>query len=648
MWGSLSSILNTSSIGTVWQPKSNRIQVGRDVGALSATGFCGGPDRNRVLGQGDDVTLKSRWLFDFVKAKTESGGTVPDFRELSKVIKEFGETGFASPSMLKGVDGTVLQQKGDYVVSYNGGGLLVYKKNAEAGEFTQVTAVSGKQDIRIAWDGNGEPQILTGGAALTNGVLAAQGENEFLFRASKADVAAGKGTTVFNASFAEGTYSGGDNVTYLGRYAGGIFTETTGKITFAGYFSGASFEKLTGDSIFSGVFTNASVTLEKGKSTFSGYFSASEIQAGNNGSTVNGLFMDACIVKGGDGDDSFSGRFIDGEVDGGKGDDSFGNTQSMNPEILACQTDNETRVYSGLAADFVNATVNAGEGSDTFEGVMWGGALNLDEGENTVRGMFGEATVNGGKDNDDIHAAYSSMSFFTTGLGDDTVTLVTADQSSVTTDEGTNLVTMGQNNPTPGDHTWQTRDEYFSKSRPMETGELRHNTVNTEKGDNTVGIHNGESIVAVLNGNEYEEKTVGRKADDAGTAEGPSSRGTAEQPSVQNAASPIMPQAPALLDTAGPQAAGDAENGVQTSPSADERTLRYAIGRYLNVYGFEPLAGETPAVTVQTDGESRIFNGVERHNTFEDNEENPGMMRVIRRYNGFGSFSWDRWTRLRA
>jgi hypothetical protein len=145
---------------------------------------------------------------------------------------------------------------------------------------------------------------------------------------------------------------------------------------------------------------------EKGKSTFSGYFSASEIQAGNNGSTADGLFMDACIVKGGDGDDSFSGRFIDGEVDGGKGNDSFGNTQSMKPERLVYLTD-EYRVYSGLAADFVNATVNAGAGSDTFEGVMWGGTLNLDEGENTVRGMFGEATVNGGKDNDDINATYS-------------------------------------------------------------------------------------------------------------------------------------------------------------------------------------------------------------------------------------------------
>jgi hypothetical protein len=389
------------------------------------------------------------------------------------------------------------------------------------------------------------------------------------------------------------------------------------------------------------------VALEKGRSAFSGYFSASEIQAGNNGSTANGLFMDACIVMGGDGDDRFSGRFIGGEVDGGKGDDSFGNTQSMNPEILTYHTD-KTRVYSGLAADFVNAAVNAGAGSDTFEGVMWGGALNLNEGENTVRGMFGEATVNGGKGNDDINAAYSYMSFFDTGLGDDTVTLVTADYSSVTTDEGTNLVTVGQNNPAPGDHTWQTRHEYFSKRRPMETGELQHNTVNTEKGDNTVGIHNGESTVAVLNGNEYEERTMGRKPDDAGTEE-PSSRGIAEQPSAQNAASPIMPQAPALLGAAGPQAAGDAENGTQASPPADKRTLRHAIGRYLNVYGFEPLAGETPAVTVQTDtGESRTFNDVERHNTFEDNEEKPGMVRVIRRYDGFGSFSWDRWTRLRA
>jgi hypothetical protein len=218
----------------------------------------------------------------------------------------------------------------------------------------------------------------------------------------------------------------------------------------------------------------------------------------------------------------------------------------------------------------------------------------------------------------------------------------------VTTDEGTSLAAMGQNNPAPGDHTWQTRNEYFSRSRPMETGELRHNTVNTEKGGNTVGIHNGESTVAVFNGNEYEEKTAGRKPDDAGTAKKPSPRGIAEQPSAQNAAFSIMPQTLALLDAAGPQAAGDAENGAQTSPPADKKTLRHAIGRYLNMYGFEPLAGETPAVTVQTDtGESRTFTGVERHNIFEDNEK-PGMMRIIRSSDGFGSFSWDRWTRLRA
>lgn len=109
--------------------------------------------------------------------------------------------------------------------------LTISKRNAETGKFDQVLSTKIREDTKVVWNENGEPQLLTGRSARTEGVLKAEGENELLFRVSDCDVQAGAGTVVYNLCSSSGTYSGGDNVTYLGAYEGGTFTETTGKVT---------------------------------------------------------------------------------------------------------------------------------------------------------------------------------------------------------------------------------------------------------------------------------------------------------------------------------------------------------------------------------------------------------------------------------
>ena len=649
---SLGNVFNAGSMGSVWKPKSSRIRVGRDVAALTATGFSGGTSRNTVLGHGDDVTLKSTGLFEYARRQAQNGSSVQSFRGLSAMMEEAFKNGDIESDIPVDLKGSTIYQKGDYSVSYNSlvGSLDIYKKDAVTGEYVVFESVSADTDIRITWNESGEPQILTGNAALTNGKLAAKGDNEILIRNSNADVVAGNNTVVFNASASAGTFSGGNNVTYLGSYQGGTFTDTEGDVTFAGYFSGSTFSDLVGKSMFSGVFEASSIELEEGEGTFSGYFSGSDVNAGKNGSTVSGLFINASTVRGGDGDDTFSGRFIDSKVDGGGGDDSFGNASSMaQPETLVYQQGSKAYSYSGLAADFINSTVNMGEGNDRFKGVMWGGSLNLEDGENTVEGMFGEATVNGGDGDDKLSATYSHASTFNTGLGDDSVLLTTAIQSTVNTDEGKNTVSLGKNDTKPTDKTWQTRDAYFSKDRPAESGELQHNTVNTEKGDNTLAIHNGESTVAVLDANKYEEETEEGTVKEKPLQENAPSGNASASAQADPAASLELSLSRELTKVAA-EDSQETENEEGTAGPANNRTMRHAIGRYQQVYGFDPLeTGEARAVTVNTSsGDSLTFHGIKRNNAFEEIPDKPGMIRTVRRSGGDGTYTWQRWTQLQA
>lgn len=638
----------TGGFGSRWQPKQSRITVGRDVAPLTSTGFSANTANNNVLGHGDDVTLKSRRLFDYAMSNVQNGGRAQSFRGLAKLMDKSEDIELPVKA------NNVLAEQGDYSISYDAASkqINIFAKSAESGEFELTQSVAVTQDMKISWGEDGKPQVLTGAAAQSRGALEAKGENEIIIRTSNVDVIAGSGTTVLNLSSSAGTFSGGNKVTYLGTYLGSTFTDVKGDVDFAGHFAGSTFSKLTGTNTFSGVFENVEVDAAKGRNAFTGYFSASAIMGGKEAYTASGLFMNGSTVIGSTGDDTFSGRFIDSEVNGGEGDDSFGNSASIgNSETLVYKKHKDSIAYQGLAADFVNSTVSAGAGNDKFKGVMWGGSLDLEQGENTVRGVFGQTAVNGGTGNDDLTAMYSYSSSFNAGIGDDKVTLLTSVMSTVTTDKGDDKISMGQNNPQDGAATWQTSSEYFAKARPTETGELRENTVNAEKGENQIAIHNGESTVAALSGTEYMTYTrkIEHEEKESSKKEGSDTQDTpdAQEPiSLLTDKQKANPQAKqyavvsTLLDTPEVLNTDTSETDEENGPS--ERKMRRAQGRYKSVLGFEPLDKGNPAVTVNTsDGESQTFHGIARYNKFEGQGGGAAMVQTVRRAGPDGTYSWD-------
>lgn len=583
----ISRLLNADMFGSLWRPDSGGIRVGRDVGALTSTGFARGAPDNVIVSKGDEIELKSGELFGKVREAARNGENIKQFRSISPQDLVEGKVS----------SGNTVYKNGDYCAAFADGTLTISKRNAETGKFDQVLSTKIREDTKVVWNENGEPQLLTGRSARTEGVLKAEGENELLFRVSDCDVQAGAGTVVYNLCSSSGTYSGGDNVTYLGAYEGGTFTETTGKVTFGGYFNGASFSKLTGISEFSGVFEAAAVDLADGKGSFSGYFSASAITgSADHGNTMDGIFLDACTIQGGDGDDTFNGRFINSTIDGGEGDNSFGD---MGMNLMRTLT---------AEADFINSSVSSGAGRDNLRGVVWGGSFDLGDGDDSVDGVFSQTTISGGSGNDRLKADYANAASFDTGRGDDVVDLTTAVNNTVTTGEGSNRVGMGRNDVSGQTKTWQTAEEHALRTRPTQTGELARNTVVAHEGENAVTINNGLSTRRLATSDGQKQAGQGDAVDD----------GPAE------------------------------ENPPKAQPQGDgtDRAMVTAIKRYrLSMVTGSETARELAATVIYADGSRDNINAMTRR---EKKYEDPagGMVRMVRRYGSDGSVSWDRWMRL--
>lgn len=599
----VSSILHTGRSNAGWQPKASKIRVGRDVGALTATTFTGSTLHNTVIGNGDDVALKSKDLFDKVRSAAQRGFGVRQFRSIND--KEMKDGKVRSSSSV---------EIGDYSVTVSDGTLSVYKKPEKVGDpWDLVMRTEITEDSRLVWNEKGEPELLTGNAVHTRGVLQAQSANEILLSVSGSDVVAGEGTVVWNLSGKTGTYSGGNNVTYLGTYEGGNFTDTEGKVTFGGYFNRSSFSNLS-LSEFSGVFDEASVTLEKGHGTFSGYFSASEI-IGATTNKMSGMFLNACSVRGGEGDDNFSGRFIDSDVEAGEGNNSFGYGSIGRARTLAGSRSingkDYPQEYAGIEADFINAVVTAGSGKDRVTGVAWDSSFDLGQGDDSTDGIFSDTEINGGGGNDTLQAEFAVRSTFTAGDGDDSVTLKTALFNTITTGGGANTITMGLNNDdTPSPTTWQTRDEYFSRTRPRETGELAGNTVDASRGESALTVNNGETSRRVTVRNRY--------------AEGDSEAEKSETTKAVAAATP-----------------------EEQLPPAIPKTVSAAIGKYHEALGMEPQSRGATAVTIEYgDGSEESFMSAERKAAKSNKPEAGMMIRAVRRYTSEGTVSWERWQRL--
>lgn len=584
----VSRLLTAGNFGSLWRPDSGGIRVGRDVGALTSTGFSRGAPDNVIVSRGDDVELKSADLFNKVRDAARNGENIRQFRSISNQDLIEGKV----------ADGNTIYKGGDYRASFADGTLTISKRNGETGKFDQVLSTAIREDTKVVWNENGEPQLLTGRSARTEGVLKAEGENELLFRVSDCDVQAGAGTVVYNLCSSSGTYSGGDNVTYLGAYEGGTFTDTTGRVTFGGYFNGASFAGLTGLSSFSGVFEEVDVNLEDGKGSFSGYFSASAITgSAGHGNTMSGMFLNACTVLGGDGDDTFNGRFINSAIDGGEGDNAFGDPgMSLMRDLVA-------------EADFVNSDVTSGAGRDNLRAVVWGGSFDLGGGDDSADGVFSQTTILGGDGKDTLKAEYANGASFDTGDGEgDVVDIVTGVNNTVTTGEGSNRVSMGRNDVSGQAKTWQTAEEHALRTRPTQTGELARNTVVAHEGENAVTINNGLSTRRLTTSDGQKQAGQGDAVDD----------GPAE------------------------------ENPPKAQPQGDgtDRAMVTAIKRYrLSMVMGSETARELAATVIYADGSRDNINAMtRREKKYEDSAG--GMVRMVRRYGSDGSVSWDRWMRL--
>lgn len=586
----ISSLLTANSVGSLWRPDSGGIRVGRDVGALTATGFTRGAPENVVVGKGDDVELQSSDLFNKVREAARSGKSVRQFRAISN--QDFNDG--------KVSDDAALYRNENWRADFAGGMLTISRRNRETGAFEEFASLQVKEDTRVVWGRDGEPQILTGRAAMTGGVLKAGGEDELLFRLSNCRVEAGQGTVVYNLSNAAGTYSGGDGVTYLGAYNGGTFTDTRGSVTFGGYFKGASFSGLTGLSSFSGVFEEVNADLKDGKATFSGYFSASAIiGSAERGTAMSGMFLNSCTVQGGDGDDMFSGRFINSSIDGGEGNNSFGDPGMNLLRSLVAE------------ADFVNAEVTAGSGRDSLHSVVWGGVFDLGGGDDTADGVFSQTTILAGGGRDTLNVDYATGTSFDTGDGDgDVIDIATGVNNTVSTGEGDNTVILGRNGLGDQARTWQTAVERDLRTRPTQTGEIARNTVVAASGETTIRINNGATSRQVATSD-------GRKSPGSETA-------------ASDADAPVTENRP----------------DARTDDGPDGRALRAAINRYRLMMDAASENAAGPAATVvYGDGRREDFEGVVRRQTrYEDPEG--GMIRSVRRYGRDGSVSWDRWMRL--
>ena len=145
----ISRLLNADMFGTLWRPDPGGIRVGRDVGALTSTGFSRGAPDNVIVSRGDDVELKSADLFNKVRDAARKGENVTRFRSISPQDLVEGKVS----------SGNTVYKNGDYCAAFADGTLTISKRNAETGKFDQVLSTKIREDTKVVWNENGEPQL---------------------------------------------------------------------------------------------------------------------------------------------------------------------------------------------------------------------------------------------------------------------------------------------------------------------------------------------------------------------------------------------------------------------------------------------------------------------------------------------------------
>ena len=282
-------VTGVNSLGQLWAPKKSRLYVGRDVLArASASPQTAVPWEK---GLKDDVaTISKEALAKYQTSRVDNSRIDHSVKLSDGRTVNFNFMGDDPKS-------------GGKIIEIHVPG------EEEARRFTI------SEDTRISFNEKGEPQVVSGSAASSGGVLRATGKDEILINFSSAKVEAGENSTVINFAGPGGEFVAGANTTYMGVYDGAKFKAGAGKLTFAG------------------VFDNSEINVGKGQGNFSGTFTRSLINGGALKDSFNGVFNETQAF-GNEGNDSFGGLFIAGSsIDAGAGNDAmFARLTATEPE----------------------------------------------------------------------------------------------------------------------------------------------------------------------------------------------------------------------------------------------------------------------------------------------------------------------------
>ena len=448
-------VSGVNSYGRLWAPKQSRLYVGRDVLAMPSTkAEKAKPWKKQVADDVADISKEA--LAKYQAARTENG-----YGQYNVKLSD----GRNITMRMLGQD----QENGGRIIEIHVPG------EAEARRYT-VT-----EDTRITFDEKGEPQLLSGGAASTDGVLRAEGKDEILINFSSSRVEAGENTTVINFAGQGGEFISGLNTTYLGTYSGAKFTEGSGELTFAGVFDNSEINVGLGRGNFSGVFAKSTLNGGALNDNFSGHFSEVKAHGNEGNDTFSGLFIDGSLIDAGADNDRLNGRFIRSSILAGDGDDSIGDFRLNGDPDQKFQ--------------FVASSIDTGAGNNKIRAAALNSSINLGKGDNRVHGVFQGSSLNNAEGDAKITALLSKQTDYTTGTGETEMTLATAVHSEVTTGEGKSTVNLG----VPENKHYS--ENIDGEQRSLENlvwayayrddhafGEVSSNHVNMEKGDASLNV----------------------------------------------------------------------------------------------------------------------------------------------------------------
>ena len=323
-------------------------------------------------------------------------------------------------------------------------GMTMTLKDSEDGTRTLLVQQKGQADQTFAFKGdarlvqgrNGQMELVSGKEALSGGVLRAQSEGEVLLREDAKLVDTGKfSASVVSLGSGPATYtSSGGKTVYTGVFNESTITDTGEEASFFGLFDKSTIT-VTGKGSFDGAFNESYVKGGRNGNIFHGNYAGSEVRGDSGKDVFSGNFIRQSKLFGLDGDDTFDGIYANSTLDAGAGNDSIGQQATL--------VKNDVKKRYDVSATIMDSVVIGGEGDDTLTGVLNKAQVELGEGSDTTYGIYRDSVVDTGNGADTVTAYYAHNGKFSTGSGDDSVSLATSVTTDVDAGTGENKVTFG-------------------------------------------------------------------------------------------------------------------------------------------------------------------------------------------------------------